>query len=215
LPQLRRFTLAVLAAAETAADFAGILYTDARGRWREQRRRAIRTDRLETASRGDAGRVADEPTRSPAALHVVRRVQARNPERNRPLLEHAVQRRGGNSVGLRLRLRYASIIRRTTRRSASIRSHLELAVVLDRILAAWFERSRARFPSLCPRASDRSPTGPISGSGTADEHVDPSKEATAQGTRLANHTTTLADEYARQQASDWETRVPPAQKRSP
>ncbi len=28
--QLRRFTLAVLAAAETAADFAGILYTDAR-----------------------------------------------------------------------------------------------------------------------------------------------------------------------------------------
>ena len=27
--QLRRFTLAVLAAAETAADFAGILYTDA------------------------------------------------------------------------------------------------------------------------------------------------------------------------------------------
>ena len=27
--QLRRFTLAVLSAAETAADFAGILYTDA------------------------------------------------------------------------------------------------------------------------------------------------------------------------------------------
>ena len=35
------------------------------------------------------------------------------------------------------------------------------------------------------------------------EHVDPAKEATAQATRLANHTTTLAAEYARQ-GRDWE-----------
>src|SRR5690606_24834774 len=35
------------------------------------------------------------------------------------------------------------------------------------------------------------------------EHVDPAKEASAQATRLANHTTTLAAEYARQ-GRDWE-----------
>ncbi len=35
------------------------------------------------------------------------------------------------------------------------------------------------------------------------EHVDPAKEANAQATRLANHTTTLAAEYARQ-GRDWE-----------
>ena len=35
------------------------------------------------------------------------------------------------------------------------------------------------------------------------EHVDPAKEATAQATRLANHTTTLATEFARQ-GRDWE-----------
>ena len=35
------------------------------------------------------------------------------------------------------------------------------------------------------------------------EHVDPAKEATAQATRLSNHTTTLAHEYARQ-GRDWE-----------
>ena len=35
------------------------------------------------------------------------------------------------------------------------------------------------------------------------EHVDPAKEANAQKTRLANHTTTLAAEYARQ-GRDWE-----------
>lgn len=34
-------------------------------------------------------------------------------------------------------------------------------------------------------------------------HVDPAKEATAQATRLASNTTTLAYEYARQ-GRDWE-----------
>ena len=38
------------------------------------------------------------------------------------------------------------------------------------------------------------------------EHVDPSKEATAQEKRLANNTTTLAAEYAKQ-GKDWETEL--------
>ena len=38
------------------------------------------------------------------------------------------------------------------------------------------------------------------------EHVDPAKEATAQATRLANLTTTLADEYARR-GLDWEAQL--------
>ena len=38
------------------------------------------------------------------------------------------------------------------------------------------------------------------------EHVDPLKEASAQAERLANNTTTLATEYARQ-GKDWETEV--------
>jgi hypothetical protein len=92
-------------------------------------------------------------------------------------------------------------------------SHLEPRVVLDRILAAWFDEAVLYSRSARGRRTDRrlAPSVVLDG----HEHVDPSKEATAQGTRLANHTTTLADEYARQQASDWETRVPPAQKRSP
>ena len=43
--QLRRFTLAVLAAAETAADFAGILYTDAPANGEADCRRTVRADR--------------------------------------------------------------------------------------------------------------------------------------------------------------------------
>ena len=38
------------------------------------------------------------------------------------------------------------------------------------------------------------------------EHVDPAKEAIAQATRLQNHTTTLAYEYARQ-GRDWESEL--------
>jgi capsid protein len=38
------------------------------------------------------------------------------------------------------------------------------------------------------------------------DHVDPSKESNAQATRLANFTTTLADEYARR-GLDWETQL--------
>ena len=39
-----------------------------------------------------------------------------------------------------------------------------------------------------------------------NEHVDPKKEADAQAVRLANHTTTLAHEYARQ-GRDWEVEL--------
>ena len=38
------------------------------------------------------------------------------------------------------------------------------------------------------------------------DHVDPAKEANAQATRLQNHTTTLAYEYARQ-GRDWESEL--------
>ncbi len=38
------------------------------------------------------------------------------------------------------------------------------------------------------------------------EHGDPAKEANAQATRLANNTTTLAYEYARQ-GKDWEAEL--------
>ena len=38
------------------------------------------------------------------------------------------------------------------------------------------------------------------------DHVDPAKEANAQSTRLANNTTTLAYEFARQ-GKDWEAEL--------
>ncbi|HPD17404.1 MAG TPA: hypothetical protein PLE19_20900, partial [Planctomycetota bacterium] len=74
--------------------------------------------------------------------------------------------------------------------------------VLDRVLAAW----------LWEYALEAG--GPVGGRVLPDhqwfwdgmEHVDPAKEASAQETRLKNHTTTLAHEYARQ-GKDWEAEL--------
>jgi capsid protein len=78
--------------------------------------------------------------------------------------------------------------------------------VLDRIFAAWVHEAMlmtefAFLRTMSRRADFR---GQWFFDGT--EHVDPAKEANAQATRLANNTTTLAAEYARQ-GKDWETEL--------
>jgi len=78
-------------------------------------------------------------------------------------------------------------------------SHLE-DVVLDRILAAWLVEAAKVF-GLTPLED-----WPHQWFWEGREHVDPQKEATAQAQRLANHTTTLAAEYARA-GKDWETEL--------
>jgi lambda family phage portal protein len=78
-------------------------------------------------------------------------------------------------------------------------AHLE-AVVLDRILEAWLAEAVKVFGL----------TGlddvPHQWFWDGHEHVDPQKEASAQAQRLASNTTTLATEYARQ-GKDWETEL--------
>ena len=73
--------------------------------------------------------------------------------------------------------------------------------VLDRILERWL-----REWSLVNRVKvDECDCGHV-WFWDGHEHVDPSKEATAQEKRLANNTTTLAAEYAKQ-GKDWETEL--------
>jgi capsid protein len=83
-------------------------------------------------------------------------------------------------------------------------AHLE-SVVLDRILATWFDEA-AVVPDFLPAGLGLIADWPHQWFWDGNEHVDPAKEATAQATRLANHTTTLADEYARR-GLDWETQL--------
>jgi capsid protein len=77
------------------------------------------------------------------------------------------------------------------------------AVVLDRVLAAWLDEA-VLVPGLLPVGLGPYAFWPHQWFWDGHEHVDTAKEASAQATRLASHTTTLADEYARR-GLDWET----------
>jgi capsid protein len=83
-------------------------------------------------------------------------------------------------------------------------AHLEI-VVLDRILAAWLDEA-VLIPGLLPTGLGPIADWPHQWFWDGFEHVDPSKEANAQATRLSNLTTTLATEYAKQ-GRDWEVEL--------
>ena len=77
-------------------------------------------------------------------------------------------------------------------------------VVLDRVLRAWLDEA-ILISDLLPLWLRTTAFRELAHQWFWDgqEHVDPAKEASAQATRLSNHTTTLAYEYARQ-GRDWE-----------
>jgi lambda family phage portal protein len=72
--------------------------------------------------------------------------------------------------------------------------------VLDRLLESWLEQYALSSGIVIP------PYTTWQWFWDSAEHADPVKEANAQATRLANNTTTLAAEYARQ-GKDWENEL--------
>jgi len=74
---------------------------------------------------------------------------------------------------------------------------------MDRIFRAWIEEA-ALLNVFAVLRTLRNFQVQYFWDGT--EHVDPAKESNAQATRLANNTTTLAYEFARQ-GKDWETEL--------
>jgi lambda family phage portal protein len=199
--QLRRFTLAVIAAAETAADFAGILYTDA-----------------PASGEADAAEPFEPIELEKRALVTMpggwkmSQLQAEQPSTGYAEFKHEVLNEiarclnmpfnvaAGNSSGYN----YASgrLDHQTYFKAIRVdQSHLE-CVVLDRVFAAWLDEA-ALIPGLLPAGLGPFADWPHQWFWDGQEHVDPAKEASAQATRLSNHTTTLAHEFARQ-GRDWE-----------
>jgi len=204
--QLRRYTLAVLAAAETAADFAAVLFTDA-------------------PANGEADPVAPmdlvELERRMATVlpggWKLGQVQAQQPsttyaEFKKEILNEIARCLNmpfnvacGNSSGYN----YASgrLDHQTYYKSIRVDQAQMGATVLDRVFHAWLSEAIliSNFLPLWLRTTSfRDLTHQWFWDG--QEHVDPAKEANAQATRLSNHTTTLAYEYARQ-GRDWESEV--------
>ncbi len=202
--QLRRFTLAVLAAAETAADFAGILYTDAPANGEADAAEPFEPIELEKRAlltMPGGWKMSQMEAQQPATTYAEFKHEILNEIAR--CLNMPFNIASGNSSGYN----YASgrLDHQTYFKAIRVdQSHLE-RVVLDRILAAWLDEA-VLISGLLPAGIGPIAEWPHQWFWDGSEHVDPAKEATAQGTRLANHTTTLADEYARR-GQDWETQL--------
>jgi len=203
--QLRRYTLAVLGAAETAADFAGILYTDA-----------------PAGGEADAVEPLDAIELEPRALLTMpggwqmSQMRAEQPattygEFKREILNEIARClnmpfnvAAGNSSGYN----YASgrLDHQTYFKAIRVEQARIEALVLDRLFAAWLAEAVLIEGLLPQSARTQAAEFPHQWFWDGHEHVDPAKEANAQATRLASHTTTLAEEYARR-GRDWEAEL--------
>lgn len=202
--QLRRFTLAVLAAAETAADFAGILYTDAPANGEADAAEPFEPIELEKralVTMPGGWKMSQMQAEQPATTYAEFKHEILNEIArclNMPFNVAAANSSGYNYASGRLdHQTYFKAIRVE-------QSHLE-CVVLDRILAAWFDEA-ALLADFLPAGVGPIADWPHQWFWDGHEHVDPAKEANAQATRLSNLTTTLADEYAKR-GLDWETQL--------
>ena len=197
---LRRFTLAVVSAAEAAADFAGVLYTDAPANGEADAVEAMDSIQLERnmlLTMPGGWKMAQVDPKQPVTTYGEFKHEILN-EISR-CLNIPYNIAAGNSSGYN----YASgrLDHQTYYKSLKVdRTYIE-EVILDRILEAWLAEWRlVRKESL--EDCDCRHVWFWDG----QEHVDPQKEANAQAVRLQNRTTTLAAEYARQ-GKDWESEL--------
>ncbi len=200
--QLRRYTLAVIAAAETAADFAAVLFTDSPANGEAQALEPMDVVELEKRMATvlpDGWRLGQIEAQQPTTSYAEFKREILNEIARCLNLPYNIA--ACNSSGYN----YASgrLDHQTYYKSIRVeQAHLAEAV-LDRILAAWLAEAELLSEFAYLRTAGDIPHQWFF-DGT--EHVDPAKEATAQATRLASNTTTLAQEYARQ-GKDWDTEL--------
>ncbi|MCX7806209.1 MAG: phage portal protein [Planctomycetota bacterium] len=199
--QLRRFTLAVLAAAEAAADFAGILYTDAPPNGEAEAVEPmdlIELERNMLLTMPGGWKMAQVEPMQPATTYAEFKKEILNEIAR--CLNMPFNIAAGNSSGYN----YASgrLDHQTYFKSIRVDQAFMASRILDRVLAAWLREYAVESDFRTLRVA--LPAHQWFWDGF--EHVDPSKEARAQEMRLKNHTTTLAHEYARQ-GKDWEVEL--------
>jgi lambda family phage portal protein len=197
--QLRRYTLAVIAAAESAANIAIFMKTNAPAGGEAAEVEPMATMEFEP-NMAVFGPEGWEPSQ----------IRAEQPATTYGEFKHEILNEIARCLNMPFNVaacnssgyNYASgrLDHQTYFKSIRVeQAHVE-AVVLDRILDAWMAEAVKVF------GLGNLDAWPHQWFWDGHEHVDPAKEATAQATRLASHTTTLAAEYARQ-GKDWETEL--------
>ena len=200
--QLRRYTEAVCAAAETAADFAGFLRTNSP---------AAEVDEVEA--------FAEMPIEKRSMVTLpdgwtFEQLKAEQPTSTYAMFKRELIGEIGRCLGLPFNVsaldsssyNYASgrmdhQVYATTQRI--MRDDLERKL-LDRVLEAWV--NEATLAGYMPQGVPAFSEWDWSWQWDGKEHVDPKKEADAADTRLRNHTTTLAAEYAKQ-GKQWDVEL--------
>ena len=197
---LRRFTLAVVSAAEAAADFAGILYTDAPANGEADNVEAMDTIQLERnmlLTMPGGWKMSQVDPKQPVTTYGEFKHEILNEIARCLSMPYNIA--AGTSSGYN----YASgrLDHQTYYKSLKVdRSFME-AEILDPVFDKWMREwilATSSDIDLCDCRHVWFWDG--------QEHVDPAKEANAQQLRLQSRTTTLAAEYAKQ-GKDWETEL--------
>ncbi len=194
--QLRRFTLAVLSAAEAAADFAGILYTDAPAGGESDEvdpmdNIELRRNMLVTMPQG--WKMAQMDPKQPCSSYAEFHSKILNEIARCLSMPYNIA--AGNSSGYN----YASgrLDHQTYFKSLRVeRANIDINI-LNPIFRRWL-REYILVTGIKVKNTEHSWFW------DGFEHVDPGKEANAIDVKLANGTTTYAIEYAKQ-GLDWET----------
>jgi len=200
--QLRRYTLAVLGAAETAADFAAVLFTDAPASGEAaavEPMDIIELEKRMATVLPDGWKLGQIKAEQPGTTYSEFKREILNEIAR--CLNMPFNVAAGNSSGYN----YASgrLDHQTYYKSIRVEQAHLAGSVLDPLFRVWLDEAELLTEFADLRATD-GPNHQWFFDGT--EHVDPAKEANAQATRLASNTTTLAAEYARQ-GKDWETEL--------
>jgi len=203
--QLRRYTLAVIAAAETAADMAMVLQTNAPANDES----AVAVDAMDVVELErrmatvlpEGWQLGQTKAEQPTTTYgdFVRQILTQIAR----CLDVPYNIAAGDSSSYN----YASgrLDHKGYYKTIRIDRHDCELTVIDRIFSAWMYEGVLVSGFMPPqwRSWRRYPHKWF---WDGDEHVDPAKEANAQKTRLANMTTTLAHEYGLQ-GKDWEVEL--------
>lgn len=204
--ELRRYTLAVLAAAETAADLAGVLETDAAPPGDDESDADIVGDSIEP----ERGRMVALPKG-----YKLSQLKAEQPTTAYEAFKRELVTEIARCLDMPYNIaacdsskyNYASgrLDHQTYYRSIDVdRARIE-SQVLDRVFASWCSEARLAgvdgvAPGWWSQWAETAPAHVWMWPGI--EHVDPAKEATAAETKLRSLQTTYAKVYA-DQGEDW------------
>lgn len=203
--QLRRYTLAVIAAAETAADFAAVLYTDAPADSEAddvEPLDSIEIEKRMLMSLPFGWKMSQLKAEQPVTTYrdFKREIIAEIAR----VLNMPYNVAAGDSSDYN----YASgrLDHQTYFKSIEVQQVDLECRILDRIFDEWMTEA-ILIDGYLPQAA-RTIDADLSHLWFWDghEHVDPAKEANAQASRLQHHTTTLAAEFAAQ-GKDWEVEL--------